>query len=184
VSVFGGGLPKAGDSAAAVEWNGAALPVFFSNGFQLNTALPEGSAGPGVLRLASKFGSQSVNLDLYDYAPAIFTLSNGLAAIVNQDGAINAPLSPAERGQVITLYGTGFGITSEGAGVLRNVVELPRFEIQGQELRPQFAGLAPGFVGLYQVNVLLPANLSPGLNLDAKIWQAGAPSSNFRFSLR
>ncbi len=184
ISVFGSGLPKAGDSGAAVEWNGTALPVFFSNGFQLNTALPEGASGPGVLRLASRFGAQSVNLELDDYAPAIFTLSSGLAAIVNQDGSINAPLSPAVRGQVITLYGTGFGATAAGAGTLRNIVEMPGFQVQGQELRPQFAGLAPGFVGLYQINVLLPAALSPGSNLEARIVQDGISSPSIRFSLR
>jgi uncharacterized protein (TIGR03437 family) len=184
ISVFGNGLPKSGDSVAAVEWNGVALPVFFSNGFQLNTALPEGIAGSGVLRLASKFGSTNVNLDLNSHTPAVFTLANGLAAIVNQDGSLNAPLSPAARGQVITLYGTGFGLTSAGAGALRNVLEMPTLQVQGQDLLPQFAGLAPGFVGLYQLNVLLPSTLSPGLNLEARILQGGVSSPPVRFSLR
>jgi uncharacterized protein (TIGR03437 family) len=33
----------------------------------------------------------------------------------------------------------------------------------GSRLSPEFAGLAPGFVGLYQVNVQVPENLAPGI---------------------
>lgn len=184
VSVFGAGLPKGIDPGDAVEWNGQPLPIFFSNGFQLNTALPEGSIGVGSIRLASRFGSQALSLETVDHSPAIFILSSGLPAIVNQDGSLNSPSTPAVRGQVITMYGTGFGETQPGAGSLRNTTTLPRVQIQGVELRPQFAGLAPGFVGLYQLNVLLPATLVPGLGQEVRVLQRDVSSPVFRFSLR
>lgn len=184
VSIFGSGLPKGTEAVDAVEWNGQPLPIFFSNGFQLNTALPEGLAGTGTLRLASRFGSQVLSVETVSHAPALFILADGSAAIVNQDGSLNSSQSPAARGQVATFFGTGFGQTELAAGNLRNIASLPSVSIQGTEIRPQFAGLAPGFIGLYQLNVPMPASLSPGLNQELKILQGGASSPVFRISLR
>jgi uncharacterized protein (TIGR03437 family) len=184
VSVFGSGLPKGADPGDVVEWNGQSLPIFFSNGFQLNTALPEEASGAGTLRLVSRFGAQVLNIDTVEHSPALFVLASGNPAIVNQDGALNSPSSPASRGQVATLYGTGFGLTSFATANLRNITTVPRVLIQGQELRPLFAGLAPGFIGLYQLNISLPVSLSPGLNQEVQILQGEVSSPIFRFSLR
>lgn len=184
LSIFGAGLPQGNDAADAVLWNGQRLPIFFSDGFQLNTALPEGEAGPGTLQLASRFGAQSLALETQPLAPAIFSLGNGGAAIVNQDGSLNSPQSPAVRGQFITLYGTGFGSTEGGSGNLRNILVPPTIQFEDSELRPQFAGLAPGFVGLYQLNVLLPGNLRPGLNQNIRLRQGSVSSPDLRISVR
>ncbi len=40
-----------------------------------------------------------------------------------------------------------------------------------------FAGLAPGFVGLYQVNVEIPAGVEPGLEVPLVLFQNGVPSN-------
>ena len=42
-------------------------------------------------------------------APGIFVLDNGLAAVLNQDGALNTPLNPASRGSVLQVFVTGLG---------------------------------------------------------------------------
>jgi uncharacterized protein (TIGR03437 family) len=184
ISLFGTGLPQSNTGPDLVEWNGQALPVFFSNGFQLNTALPETTpAGFGTLRITSRFGAVSIPIQLQETAPAIFTLGNGFSAVVNQDGSLNTPLSPAARGQVVVLFGTGFGAAAENGG-LRSVVVPVSVSFQEQELRPAFAGLTPGFIGLYQVNVNLPATLRPGLSQTIRVSQGGVSSPEFRISLR
>ena len=47
----------------------------------------------------------------------------------------------------------------------------------GQPAAVQFAGLAPGFVGLYQVNVVVPTNIQPGSEVDPALTQNGVPSN-------
>lgn len=184
ISVFGSGLPRGADGIDAVEWNGQPLPIFFSNGFQLNTVLLEGGGRSGSLKLVSRFGTQSLPLDLVEHAPAVFMLSSGFPAIVNQDSSLNSPASPAIRGQVISLYGTGFGQTEAGPSGLRNLSTAPVVLLQETELRPLYAGLAPGFLGLYQMNLQIPASLSPGLNQELRIRQGEAFSPLVRISLR
>jgi uncharacterized protein (TIGR03437 family) len=49
--------------------------------------------------------------------------------------------------------------------------------MNGSNLKPAFAGLTPGFIGLYQINVQIPASTPPGLNLPLQILQ-GAGSGN------
>jgi len=76
-------------------------------------------------------------------------------AILNQDGTINQPTNPARRGAIVVIFGTGFGAVSSGPALSTTVVPVTaRF---GSRTAPaSFSGLAPGFVGLYQVNVTVP----------------------------
>jgi uncharacterized protein (TIGR03437 family) len=78
---------------------------------------------------------------------------------------------PAKTGEVLVLLATGLGpvTVKVGDGAPAPVEPLARVAtavgvtIQEQEAEVQFAGLAPGFVGLYQVNAVVPA----GLKADA-----------------
>ena len=112
--------------------------------------------------------------------PGLFTLSQngvGFAVALNQDGTFNSPENPAARGSVITLFGTGQGptnpIVAAGEappnGVLANTTAVPT-QTAIECLQPnamcvvmankiaetQFSGLAPNFVGLWQLNVKVP----------------------------
>jgi uncharacterized protein (TIGR03437 family) len=49
--------------------------------------------------------------------------------------------------------------------------------IGGQNAAVQFAGLAPGFVGLYQVNAVIPQGVSTGPAVPVTIAQSGASSN-------
>ena len=46
--------------------------------------------------------------------------------------------------------------------------------VNGQELPVQFSGLAPGYVGLYQVNVPIPGATPPGLGISLTLKEGGA----------
>jgi uncharacterized protein (TIGR03437 family) len=95
------------------------------------------------------------------------------AAIVNQDNTINTPSNPASRGAYLVIYGTGFGATGS-SGTLSPVKTALSVVIGGTTLVPAFAGLTPGSVGLYQVNLQLPSTIPPGLALPLYLKQGNA----------
>ncbi len=97
------------------------------------------------------------------YVAAIVPSSDGSVAFAGPVGAIaGANLRPARPGEVITLYGIGFGpvslastagsIASQLASIANNVT----VQVGGLPATVQYAGLAPGFVSLYQLNVQVP----------------------------
>ena len=94
-----------------------------------------------------------------DYSPGIFT-----TAIPN----------PAIRGQTITLYGTGFGPVNHppasgdpapDSTSTTLVVPVATIGVRFAAVPAtvQFCGLAPGYAGLYQLNITIPADVQPGL---------------------
>ncbi len=89
-------------------------------------------------------------------APGIFTVSGGIgqAAANNQDGSLNSASNPAARGSVVSLYATGQG-SSPGVVTLT---------IAGYNAPLLYAGPAPGFDGLMQINAQIPCGfLPPGI---------------------
>jgi uncharacterized protein (TIGR03437 family) len=59
----------------------------------------------------------------------------------------------------------------------------PNVLIDGQTMTPSWAGLAPGFVGLYQVNVQVPASLTAGSH-RLQLVMNGAASNTVTFAVR
>jgi uncharacterized protein (TIGR03437 family) len=88
--------------------------------------------------------------------PGLFTTGNGSgqAAAVNEDGTLNSALNPATRGSIVSLYGTGQG---QDAGAVNLKIGQYTAELL-------YAGPAPGFPGLMQINARVPGGfLSPGV---------------------
>jgi len=56
--------------------------------------------------------------------------------------------------------------------------------LNGIELLASFAGLAPGFIGLYQVNVTVPAGTAPGLGIPLMLKVGGQQSNSVLVSLQ
>jgi len=100
----------------------------------------------------------------------IFAASDGTAAIVHgSDYSLVTASNPAHAGEVILVYATALGPVTPpvDAGVAAPLSPLSwtvtpvTAQIGGVNATVQFAGLAPGFAGLYQVNVLVP-QVPPG----------------------
>jgi uncharacterized protein (TIGR03437 family) len=92
-----------------------------------------------------------------DAAPALFPV------VTNQDGTPNSETEPAPRGSVITLYGTGEGLT-EGPNISGKAAAAPyprpklpvTLFMAGIGAEILYAGSAPGLVGTMQINARAP----------------------------
>jgi len=129
----------------------------------------DGRAGPAVL------------LRLDAAAPAVFQLDGRTVLAVRVDGGeLVTPDTPARPGEIVTLYATGLGQTSppvRPGEVARSATALDpaagfRVYLDGKEqpaANVPYAGLAPGFAGLYQVNLRVPEDLesAPELRMVA-----------------
>ena len=173
-TVFGAAL---GSSNTAIEIGGLPAPVVAQSAFQISGQIPY-SLAPGTysLKISSASGTAEQPITLQTVSPAIFTISGKAGAILNQNAALNTPDNPAKRGEVIVIFGTGLGEVVDRAGL--KVTQTPvRVMLQGAVLTPSFAGLAPGFIGLYQVNVTVPVATPPGLNLSLVLQQDSLASN-------
>ena len=104
---------------------------------------------------------------------------------MNQDGTLNGVLNPAGRGTVLQVFVTGLGavapsVASGGPAPnspLSRATAAVSATLDGRPVPVLFAGLAPGFIGLGQVNVLAPLSLAPNAGAQLVI-RAGGQESN------
>ena len=178
ISIFGSGLAGPG-ARTVVEIGGKEARVLLAVPFQVNAEVP-GDLAPGryVLRVRSAAGQAEQAVEIVAVAPAIFAVGADRGAVVNQDGTLNTPTTPLRRGQVMLIYATGLGAVSK-QGQLSVAVEPVTALLGGQVLQPQYAGLAPGFIGLYQINLAVPAATAPGTDVAVET-AAGAGGEQCR----
>ncbi|MGP8246003.1 MAG: Ig-like domain-containing protein [Bryobacteraceae bacterium] len=176
VAVFGSGLYGAA-AATTLSFDGIAAAVLAATPFQVNAQIPA-TITPGVhtLVVSSAYGSAQAPVVVSSVAPAIFMLSDTQGAIENQDGSINSVANPLPRGQTLVAYVTGLGATA-AQGTLAPAVTPVTALLNGVPISPAYAGLTPGYVGLYQVNILIPANTPPGAGISLAL-QQGTVESN------
>ncbi len=91
----------------------------------------------------------------------------GIIAILHADYSAATTASPATAGETVLIYGTGLGAvnTAQVDGTAANgesTIALPTVTVGGAPAMVAFSGLAPGFVGLNQVNVMIPSGLASG----------------------
>ncbi len=182
-TVFGSGLSGSG-APTAIQVNGLPVTIVARSPYQISAVVPPNLV-PGTysLTVATPFGTAARTINLAAAAPAIFTLGSNQGAVLNQNGTLNSPDNPAKRGEVIVIYCTGLGQTTrQGALDLANVAAL--VILSGSQLKPTFAGLAPGFPGLYQVNVSIPLAAPPGLGQAVSIVQLGTSSNSVEVAIQ
>lgn len=133
--------------------------------------------------------SDSVSLDVISVAPGVYTQSangKGPVTAVNQDGSMNSLTNPATRGSYVTVYAVGLGTVNPALSTgqvppsspLSNTVAAVGAVIDGFTAQVSFAGAAPGYPGLYQVNLTIPAGAGAGARALTLYGGGGAPSQN------
>jgi uncharacterized protein (TIGR03437 family) len=136
--------------------------------------------------------SNVINTEIRRIAPALFTpdpSGTGAVAARHANGQVVSAANPARPGEVISIYGNGFGQTNPAvpAGDLPSspirLASGVTVEIGGLIASVPYAGVAPGFAGLYQFNVEIPPNnLQPG---DHSVFiRAGSISSQPGVTIR
>jgi uncharacterized protein (TIGR03437 family) len=178
-----GAFPLTTDLAGTrVFVNDQLAPLFYSSYGQINFQIPyNATTGDGVIRVdRSGQRGNSISVNIAGRAPRIL-LYGKYGIIINQDGSYAIPANlgghPAKPGDVLVIYAIGLGQTSpavaEGVAApgspLATVSSIVKVLFGGGgfagdpiSVTPMFAGLTPGFAGLYQVNVSVPSGLPPG----------------------
>lgn len=182
ISIFGLNFGTA--PSAAID--GMPAPTIFASPLQLNVQVPfETKAGTATLVVQSgSLKSVPVSFPVSAAAPGVFALAGGAHAIAQNlpDLTLNSADAPAAPGQYVTVYLTGQGAVdpavATGAPAPSDTLSLPvagvAAWVDGQPAQVVFAGLAPGFVGLLQMNILVP-DVPPGERvLDVTIGGAAA----------
>jgi len=188
ISIFGLGLSGPG-SSTTVDVGGVHALLLAASPFQVNAQIPFGlAAGSHTISLRSSYGKSAQQVVIVPEAPGIFVVGNNYdgsaaGAVVNQSGTFNSPATPARRGEILVVYGTGLGEVSTTADLPRTVVPVTAV-LSGTELPVLYSGLTTGFIGLYQINVMVPAATPPGLSLLFSIRQAGIDSNTVRIALQ
>ncbi len=169
-----GKLPVQLDGVS-VTVDGKPAYVYFVSPKQINIIVPADSRQGNVPVVVSNAGlaGAAASAQLQPAAPGFFLIKNGkYAAAAHGDGALLAPADmlpgvarPAAPGEIITLYGTGFGPTTPAVdgrlpAAPAPLITTPAVSIGGMVAQVTFAGLTSP--GLYQVNVQVPPGVSGG----------------------
>jgi uncharacterized protein (TIGR03437 family) len=167
-------------------------PLLYAGPRQINFQVPPAISGEAVpLQFQRADGKTSLSsMRVVSTAPGIFTVlasGTGPGAVLNQDGSLNFPNNPAARGSVIQIYATGAGPTTpalgpgEAAPASGNPLVLtqvqPAVTIDSKPAQVLFSGMAPGFVGVWQINAVVPPDAQTGQSVSLRV-TAGNVSSN------
>jgi uncharacterized protein (TIGR03437 family) len=165
-------------SDAKVLVDGAPVALFYASPGQVNALIPDSATGLVKLTIQNGAGSHTVNVFVEAAVPAIFTQDNSgkgpAAALSGKNNMLVTTGNPMHAGEYLELFLTGLGLTTN-----RNSLDFanqqPTVTISGKDCPVSYAGRAPGWPGLDQINCLVPA----GLTGDAPIIvTAGSRTSN------
>jgi uncharacterized protein (TIGR03437 family) len=168
-------------SDAQVMLNGSPLGLLYASAVQINALLPENTA-PGLVKLTvqNSSGTTSVNLMLEAAQPAIFTRDQsgtGAAAAINTRNGLPVTIdNPLRPDDYMELFLTGLGGTTHRQG-LDFANQVPGVTIGGADCPVTYAGRAPGFVGLDQINCKFPAGVAANGSV-AVVVRSGGRTSN------
>ena len=151
-----------------VSMDGQIIPLTYVAPDQINAQVPFTVSGNVTLRVTSPNGSSNTTCTVTDSAPGIFF--GGAPAIIHASGALVTAAAPGLPGEFLSIFLTGLGRVnsaisagqSSPAAPLATVVNTVQVRLGPTLINPTFAGLAPGYAGLYQVVVQIPAGTRAG----------------------
>jgi len=174
--------------------NGLPVPILFVSPDQVNAQMPFQAIGDVTLVLRTPGGqSNNFNLVIEPNAPSVFLSGaagpedNIPTVVRNDDNELVTPSHPIHRksNTALVIYLTGLGPTSPAVGTgqpapfgpLAVSLTEPTVTLGGVELPVLFSGLAPGLVGVDQINVSVPFNVPDGMSIPLEITQGAVSTS-------
>jgi uncharacterized protein (TIGR03437 family) len=203
ISIFGSQLapttetlgdPSLADALgeACLSINGDSSPVVFASSNRITAQVPWNAGGVASLILRTAGGaSDIVRIRVIPGAPGVFLSGtagpeSGMATIVRgMNNELVTVSNPIHRGDDLVIYATGLGRTSPEVPVgtpapfepLARALDTPVITLGGVALPVTFAGLTPGLVGVYQVNVIVPRSVPTGFDIPLRIQQSTAATT-------
>jgi adhesin/invasin len=152
--------------------NGVAAPLYYVSPSQINFQMPSAtSLGQARVEVVTDGGTSSPLTPFITLAqPGMYVDEDRRASALNQDHSLHTPQTPIPAGSIAILYLTGMGPATPSVPDGQPAPASPLSFLDGAvqaivgsvRANVQFAGLAPGYVGLVQVNVQIPTGLTPG----------------------
>jgi len=163
--------------------------LFYVSPGQINFLIPYEIVQPTVPVFVSRQGivGPEVTIQLAIASPGLFQWNGNFALAEHADGTLISASAPARPGEVVVLYADGLGRTtpdvSSGyiastAFSLRYLSEL-EILLNGSPCPPAdiyYAGLTPGYAGLYQINLRLPDTLPANLQIQVALGGQTSPA--------
>lgn len=208
VSIFGIGLADSQAVASgfplptrlggtSVQVGDLDMALLFASPTQINAVVPFGLRTPSfqevVIRRGDRLGSATILIS--GASPGVFTVNQsgrGPGVIVDANFRLIDTNNAARVGDVVIILLAGVGATDPPvaatspapAGPL-SVARLPvRVTIGGQTAEVLFAGLTPGFAGLYQINTTVPAGVLAGNEVPVVVTAGGLSSPAVTMAVR
>jgi minor extracellular serine protease Vpr len=163
--------------------------IIFVSPNQVNVQVPWALRDQPTVLMKVNMGynaGQVFTAQVSNYAPAVYVIQGSAAALDENGAAVNAT-NAARRGRTVQIFMNGLGPvdnqpeTGEPAQsqTLSRTLATPTVTIAGLPAQVQFSGLAPGFPGLNQVNVVIPADAPTGAQpLQVTIGGVSSPIVN------
>ncbi len=181
-----------------MQFDNLSAPILFASASQLNLQVPwelQGKSSSSVTVTVNAVTSAPQVVALAPSDPGIFSLGapqGGQGAIVNLSGIVVDANSPAHAGDYLQIYATGLGAVSNTPQTGVQAVSSPLSSLIGNLVVTiggvpafvSFAGLAPGFIGLYQVNAQVPPGVTAGDAVPVVLSTGGIPSNAVTISVR
>ena len=176
-AIVGGKLPTSLDGVS-VNVGSKPAYVYFISPTQINVQAPDVGTGPVPVTVTTPSGtSVSTTATVATQAPAFFLWPGNQAVATRQDASLavkngtfaGATTVPAKPGDVLILWATGFGPTNPpvAAGIqvpsdkIYNTSPVT-VKIGTADAQVFGAALSPGYAGLYQVAIQVPASMADG----------------------
>jgi uncharacterized protein (TIGR03437 family) len=173
--------------------NGQPVPILFVSPNQVNAQMPFQAIGDVTMILRTPGGqSDNYNLIIQPNAPSVFMSTVGpndnVASVVrDDDNQLVTPSHPIHRSSntPLTIYLTGLGPTAPSVGTgqpgpsnpVAVTLTQPTVTLGGVNLSVLFSGLAPGLVGVDQINVSVPFTVPEGMSVPLAITQGSVSTT-------
>lgn len=177
---------------SCITINGQPMPLIFVSPSQINAQMPFNAVGNVTMIIHTPGGvSNNFNLVVASTAPAVFLSGvagpeTALPTVVRATNNLLATDSnPVHQNDTLVIYLTGMGAVAPTVATglpgpsdpLANTLVVPTVTFGGVSLPIEYAGLAPGQVGVNQINVTVPRTVPQGLSVPLVIGQGNVNNS-------